>query len=335
MRILFAALSLFFLFAVNNCGGGDKGGDITFFDVQESSSETGAEVEDDSAQGETGDDVVPGDTEKDFTPEACSNECAPVDAAQCVDNKSFKKCEVKDGCLVWTMPVLCLLDEECLNGKCEKKTLCDPLKKCDPLNAVKCQNDKVLKCSNVQYGGVNCPEWMESETCQLPKKCVNGQCKEEGTGKSCAEIAGCIEQNQCQDQQCLVNCYNQGSPEAQTQFNEFSQCLANKCGAFTQEQPTQYTLCLYENCKDPYEACLGTIPSGDKKCMDVLNCMNGCGNPPQETCVQGCLSSGTYDAQLKLLKIGACIEKNCSNSSNIQQCAQQKCMSEVLACYSS
>lgn len=148
-----------------------------------------------------------------------------------------------------------------------------------------------------------------------------------GTG-TCIDIMDCINENMCETQVCVQQCVASGSPEAQQQFAALGQCVVQQCGQFGQNEPGQAAYCVYTQCEAQNKPCTKT---GDLGCMGVLTCVQNCGQ--NQACAQDCVTQGTYDAQVKLLAILACIEKNCPNVD--QMCIMQKCMQQVMACQSS
>jgi len=86
---------------------------------------------------------------------------------------------------------------------------------------------------------------------------ADGMCIEELPGLECEQILNCA--LQCgMDPNCVIECQQQGTPEAQGLFVELSQCLMGVCGfpldpecvlmAAKEECGKQYAMCLGEQC---------------------------------------------------------------------------------------
>ncbi len=93
--------------------------------------------------------------------------------------------------------------------------------------------------------------------------CGNGQCEAGesaancpqdcggGGGLTCAQIFDCLQTNNCQDEACIMGCYDQGDPAAQAGFMAIAQCFQNSgC-------PENDQACLQQACAAEMEACLG------------------------------------------------------------------------------
>lgn len=151
-----------------------------------------------------------------------------------------------------------------------------------------------------------------------------------GGNGTCVDIVGCLNEKQCQTQACLQECLATGSVEAQNQFAALAQCEVQQCGQYGQNEPSQAAYCVYSQCKAQNQPCTKT---GNLGCMAMLQCAQGCGNPPDQACILGCFGQGTYDGQAAFFAIAACVEEKCPTGD--QGCIFSNCMQQVLACQSS
>jgi len=148
----------------------------------------------------------------------------------------------------------------------------------------------------------------------------------------CMDITNCINENQCQTQECMDNCIAQGSAQGQAQFNALLDCQVDKCSQFA-NSPQQASYCVYTECKTENTPCVQT---GNLGCMGILQCGQDC--KEDQNCILACVNNGSYDGLTAFLAIGACIDKNCPNAqteAEIQQCIYGPCMQVVMACQGS
>ena len=147
-------------------------------------------------------------------------------------------------------------------------------------------------------------------------------------GGDCIAILTCVQEKKCQDAVCTKTCIDAGTPDGQTQFMAMAACQQSKCAGKT--QPSDLAACLYLDCGDVFKPCVKT---GAKTCMQMLTCVQGC---KDATCQQTCLADGSFEAQVAMIKISVCLQKNCADVMNDQQkaaqCLQSKCMAEAMAC---
>lgn len=147
---------------------------------------------------------------------------------------------------------------------------------------------------------------------------------------TCVDIMKCLNENACTDQACVSGCMAQGSVEAQNQFTALAQCEVQQCGQYGKDKPSQTGYCVYSKCKTQNQPC---TPTGTLGCMGILQCIQGCGNPPDKACALDCVSQGTYDGQTALFGVLACIEEKCPTVT--QQCMISNCMQQLMTCQSS
>ena len=226
-----------------------------------------------------------------FTCVDATHTCAP-DAADCTAVCTGKECGTFDGCNCGA----CGADETCndTTGVCETG-VCVP------------------DCTGKQCGPDSC-----GGSCGLCP-CVGcdpsatmcndgtGMC-EAKTGLSCVEINDCLSGCNPNDQACMQECMNQGTVDAQNQYNAIIQCLIDN-GA--QQCPSGDAQCqndiILEHCMTEYETC---FPAGTLSCSEVFDCMGACGAADQ-ACLQDCFSQGSTEAQGQYGAIAECVIEQC------------------------
>ena len=211
---------------------------------------------------------------------------------------------------------------ECIGGPCEPK--CDG-KECGPDGC----GDVCGKCKP----GFSCtPE---------------GMCLEEIPGLECQQILSCA--LQCgMNPNCVMECQQQGTPEAQELFAELSSCLIGVCGfplepacvlkASKEECGLEYAACLGEQCEPDCEGKMcGPDGCGDScgecdlgmlcnnegmcegvpmglTCGEIVDCAMGCGFAPD--CVFQCVAQGTPEAQEQWNELYKCLLEACGFAPN-------------------
>ncbi|MFN3198740.1 MAG: hypothetical protein ACE366_10075 [Bradymonadia bacterium] len=134
---------------------------------------------------------------------------------------------------------------------------------------------------------------------------------------SCLEVVQCQEACGQNDEACLVDCVEQGSQQAQSQYITAVQCIEANNG----DQAA---------CQAEIQACVGggggnPPPAGDDlSCSEMLTCFQGCGQNDQ-ACLQDCFQRSTPQAQQLYNSIAQCIEANGGN--------QEACQNEIQACF--
>jgi hypothetical protein len=318
-RMFVLATLLAFGLALANCDGGDNG--------DENGKEDVVAGEDVPENNLTGDVEEPGEDA-----EGCTNECGPIGAQECVDGTNYQVCTAVGTCLAWGTPMPCLEGQTCnaATGQCEGGETCQ--NECANVGVKTCtkEGDKVLEC---QAGGNGCNVLVELETCTGGQTCQNGACAGGGTGDNdCIEIIKCSAT--CQTQQCVQGCAENATQAGIDAYNAMGMCVQNSCGQYANSGAGSQK-CLVESCSAEWAGCVG--PYGTNGCMAVLQCASGCG--ANGDCQLECILAGSEDAQLKLWDMQYCLETNCSQCGQdqncYQQCAQQSCMNEVMACQGS
>ena len=267
---------------------------------------------------------------------ACTGKCGAVGDCACGDCGAGETCvEATHTCA----PAVADCDAVC-NGK-----ECGDFEGC---NCGDCAGD--LSCNGTT--GV-CEEVTEPD-------CAGKQCGDDGCGGSCglcpcvgcdpaatmcndntgmceaAEALDCVGINDClsacnpNDQACIQECMNQGSPDAQNQYNAIIQCLIDN-GA--QQCPPGDAQCqndiIMEFCMDEYTTC---FPGGDQTCSEMFDCMNACPAGDQ-ACPQDCYNDSTNEAQSQYQAIASCVIEQCGEQPTEEcfQAAQQGACSAVFA----
>jgi hypothetical protein len=143
-------------------------------------------------------------------------------------------------------------------------------------------------------------------------------------GDSCPDVLDCLQP--CLDQDCAEACFDRASPEAGAQLDAIGACIqASGC-----EGPACNTACagpIAECYGEPAPAPPGE-PGGALTCEGILDCANAC-NPNDRACIDGCIDSGTADAQAGIAAIGACVNRTGCESD--AECSAL-CGAEVEAC---
>lgn len=261
----------------------------------------------------------------------CTNECEPIGAQQCVDGSNYQVCAPEGSCLVWGPSMPCLEGTACnaATGQCGDGTCND---ECANVGVKTCTKDgaAVMEC---QQGGAGCKVLVELQTCGDGETCENGACVGGGTGENdCIDIVKCSAT--CQNEACVQQCASTASQAGVDAYLAMNQCGATNCAQF-QQTPAAMQECLISTCGNEWSGCVGGW--GTNTCMGMLQCAQGCGM--DANCQLDCLISGSEAAQISLWGVQACMEANCSQCGQdqncYQQCAQQSCMTEYMACQSS
>ena len=160
---------------------------------------------------------------------------------------------------------------------------------------------------------------------------LTGKC-EAADALTCTGINDCMANCNPNDQACIQNCMNQGSPAGQQQLNDLIQCLVDN-GA--QQCPPGDAQCqndiITADCMDEYTTC---FPGGVLTCAEMFDCMTDCSQ--DQTCLQDCYTDGSVDAQSQYQEIASCVVEQCGDqpSEECYQAAQQGPCSGVFAdCY--
>jgi hypothetical protein len=261
---------------------------------------------------------------------SCSGKSEGSDTTQINDTVNAKDANMTDTSASDTSPKeITPVPDTAQEANTDISVSCDPLNTCQMISELKCDGKTVLKCD---LDG-SCLYWKKVKDCDVTEECKAGDCVKQSAGGTCKDIVQCLEDNQCSTSECMNNCIAKGDQNAQDVFNTMGDCVATNCASY-QDLPVSQTACIYEKCKSQYEGCNGPVPAGNKSCYNVLNCLSGCGSSDQ-ACMQQCMSNGTFDAQLKFLKLTACVEQKCAgitDTAQLQQCLTSKCSTEVSAC---
>ena len=151
---------------------------------------------------------------------------------------------------------------------------------------------------------------------------------------ACVQIIEC--QNACPqgDQACIQRCIDDGSGEAQRQYDALFGCLQRECA-----QAPDINACAVDRCNAEYSECLGMPvappPQGDATCASFFDCADMCGD--DDACVQACVDALSPQAFQALQTMYGCFDtQGCVQPDNSidQACAEQRCGAEINACFS-
>jgi hypothetical protein len=139
---------------------------------------------------------------------------------------------------------------------------------------------------------------------------------------TCYEIEGCIAENACQDEACLLSCVEQASMTAQQQFVDYQTCAQmSGCAADNVE-------CLLGACINQISACYTGTCLGISLCLQRINCSSA-------DCATECLGMALPGAQQAFTGMQGCFANvvmagTCTQTDS--QCLQMNCSAEVMAC---
>lgn len=144
----------------------------------------------------------------------------------------------------------------------------------------------------------------------------------------CIGIFECLEQNQCQDQSCFNNCFNQATAQGQQSFSELQECFTNSgCDSTDQD-------CLLNSCSNEVNLCEGggnpgPIPSG-LSCLEIFECLqtNQC---QDQACAEQCVNQASAEGGQSFNQLQQCFANSGCNSTD-QDCLLNSCPNEVNEC---
>ncbi len=245
-----------------------------------------------------------------FTCVAATNTCAP-DVVDCEAVCTGKECGIF---------------QDCPCGDCGEGDACnDTTGVCEPVTEPDCTGKQ---CGPDGLGGSCglCPCVGCDPTATMCND-ATGMC-EAAAALDCVGINDCLSECNPNDQDCIQDCMNQGSPEAQGQYNAIIQCLIDN-GA--QQCPPGDAQCqndiIAEHCMDEYGTC---FPAGTMDCQEMYDCIQAC---TTDTCPNECAANSTLDAVNKYNAIVTCVIEQCGEQPDQEcfQAAQQGVCSLVFA----
>ena len=244
---------------------------------------------------------------------------------------------------------------EAVQGPCgDIAALCQQGSTCTPSCGGK-------QCGGDGCGG-SCGQCGLGETCSDTGKCVpvTGQL-------ACGEVVQCA-LSSCSGGSidCLVGCGQQGTPQAQQQFQALLQCIVPVCGlsidqtcimqAINGQCSKQFTTCMNGQTCTPScdgkmcgpDGCggsCGSCPAGTTcnqqgmcsgstgtGCYDMLVCMNDCSN---DQCAYACFYAGSPQAQQLYADISQCLVDVCGENGP-EECYQDAvygpCQGSYVSC---
>ena len=137
---------------------------------------------------------------------------------------------------------------------------------------------------------------------------------------NCFDMSLCVYTCPEGNDDCVQDCFGEGSVEAADGWNAIINCLEDN-GYF--ECPENDTECIetaYGACSEEVYACR----SGEATCKEVWDCLDTCG-PMDEVCTLECIWNGTGEAQDGYNAVIDCVIEMCGQE------ADQECMNNALA----
>jgi hypothetical protein len=236
-------------------------------------------------------------------PDGCLPNCEYRD---CGDDGCGGSCGECDGC-----------DCECMDGMCLCWCACD------------CEG---RECGDDGCGG-SCGECGNNEVCGDDRTCIpdclpdcNGkECGDDGCGGSCGECAEgwqqCTDGGQCSGEaldclgiylcwincddaepDCMSDCTEQGSQEAQELIWDWGNCMQDNCPYW--DMPPEY----YEECEAICDALTLECLHGTADCASIMDCLWDSDGTTEEYSL--CLYQGTVVAQTEYIALVECLQMN-------------------------
>jgi hypothetical protein len=178
-------------------------------------------------------------------------------------------------------------DKECgddgCGGSCGE---CDDYLQCDAGQCV--EGPCVPDCANKECGDDSCGG--TCGTCGPNESCQNSVCF---SGKPCDELIqcsmGCIAESGVE---CLLDCLDEGPPEAQDKFFDLVQCILGECGMNL--DAACMLGAMNGACQEEYQACQDCLPGcTNKQCGDD-GCGGSCGEcDDADACTSDSCAEGT------------------------------------------
>ncbi len=128
---------------------------------------------------------------------------------------------------------------------------------------------------------------------------------------SCEEMFGCMDACPEGDQDCAQNCYNEGSREAQGQYQAIYECIDEFCAELEGDawvQCANASLADEAQCKAQWDTCFPPAPPGDLTCAQMFQCISTC---EDQACARACFQDGTAEAQAQYEAIYECFDQFC------------------------
>ncbi len=172
---------------------------------------------------------------------------------------------------------------------------------------------------------------------QQHRQCIRNNCPYQinacyGMGPTASGNETCAYVYDCavacgNDSDCVTECENQGTPEAQEQLDDLTRCYWMRCG---DQSGDAFTNCAHAECEDELNACY--VP-GVATCDGIKACFMMC-DWEDSACTNGCWRSGTADARLAWAALRACQKASCAEEVGdlVEVCALEVCPGAVLTC---
>lgn len=167
-------------------------------------------------------------------------------------------------------------------------------------------------------------------SCAVGQVCASGACVAGGgTGASCRDTIGCINECTPPSEACFEACVDAGTPRAQADIASLLGCISAECGGDLPEE--EFQQCQNEACGAELDAC-NELTRGTDRCAEVFSCLLAC---PDQACGDACLAAGTRDGSTAAVEFYNCGVDNCSASTTAAQftsCTRTACPTEATAC---
>jgi len=123
---------------------------------------------------------------------------------------------------------------------------------------------------------------------------------------SCQEFYECAGECLDGDNDCVMTCYYQMSPEGQQEQQALENCLdVNGCFGLPDDEFTQ---CLDDHCLDPYLHCFSS--NEYLTCLDLNECLGACADG-DGACTSECFNAATYEANWAHEHLHDCLVAAC------------------------
>ena len=137
-------------------------------------------------------------------------------------------------------------------------------------------------------------------------------CRPQGSQyQNCGELVSCLRLCPPNNMGCQQGCFGSATRNAQDSYSALSTC-AQGAGCAGDD-----LMCVETNCGNELDVC---TPQGTGTCAQILQCLQTCTNPNDQSCGLSCIESGSLDAQDRFIDIEECLVDNCMPSD--QACIQ-------------
>ncbi len=184
-------------------------------------------------------------------------------------------------------PGLCACDAACTNGGfcdnalCAEGT-CSDLADCygdcngnDACSAeclgassptARTQFSQLSQCAQERCAGAN-NNCVQERCGNELRTCFGDRLPMQGN-ENCNTVYQCMQA--CQSQDCVFDCYERGTAQAQTAYQGIADCIRDNCSAF-ENDPQRFNQCTYQTCANAFRTCMPP----DNCNITGGNCRNG------------------------------------------------------------